>query len=739
MTSARALDFGGARWYRNQITYTSTLPRREASYDHADLPSPLADHLASQGIRLYGHQVDAIRALRSDKDVILSTPTASGKTLAFNLPVIESLLEDPLSTALYLYPLKALANDQLTVLRDLEQTCGLDLRPSTYDGDTPVGQRAGIKRTARIVLTNPYALHQYLPWHHQWARLFSNLSTVVIDEAHYYRGVFGASVAHLLQRLLRIVAHYGAHPRIVLSSASIGNPLEFGRSLTGREPVVVSRSTAEQGERTLAFWDTHLDPSRSITSQAAHLLRHLTDRNVRTLCFVRSRAMAEAVSSSATRLGGEGILAYRAGYLPDHRRMIESDLREGRINGVVSTSALEAGIDIGGLDAAILVGFPGSLLSAWQQAGRVGRRGAPSLVIYMPYEDPLDRYYLHHPEAYLEGGSEQLVIPLANQQTRAGHLACAAAELPLAKASLSSEDLSLAESLEDAGLLAQTPHGFIYRGLERAHDVLQLGDLGGDTVRLVCEGKTLETLDDLRARRTAFPGAVMVHQGETLVIDELDLERNLAIAHRENVDYRTHSLRSSEIEILGVEQHMDAGILGLSRGHVEVTESFRGYKAIHSDRTIDVLPLELPDHSFETDALWMTWRQAPAIPADALAGALHGAEHALIAMASVIVLCDPDDIGGVSTQLHLQTRAPTILIHDSLSGGSGIADTLYTDLGPLVARALALVADCPCTEGCPSCLLSPRCGSQNQPLSKTGARAVLGQLHEALHHLKGAS
>ena len=732
MIDPHALGFDRAAWYRDQIVHIAEHPAREAESANIALHPVLQAHLERLGIRLYRHQIEAIEALRAGRNVILSTPTASGKTLAFNLPVLEAMLSDLSSTALYLYPLKALANDQLKKLTDIESSCGLHISPRTYDGDTPAAQRNAIKRNARIILTNPYALHQYLPWHHQWERVFSHLDTLVVDEAHYYRGLFGANVAHLLRRLLRIAEYYGSRPRIVLSSASIANPDSFGRALTGRDMVSISESGAEQGERSVLFWDTQQDPGRSVSRQAAHLLRHLTSRGIRTLCFVRSRPMAEVVARTAQRLGAADVRSYRAGYLPEQRRDIEADLRSGALSGVVSTSALEAGIDIGGLDAAILVGFPGSLLSAWQQAGRAGRRGAPSLIVYMPYEDPLDRYFLHHPDEYMSKTREHLVIPLDNPHQRAGHLACAAAELPLRDKELEEPDRPLVHSLAEAGILARTPHGLVYQGLQRAHDVLRFGDLGTETVRLVCDGETIETLDRLRACRTAFPGAVLLHRGETLVVDRLDLENRVAGAHREDVDIRTHSLRSSEIEVLGVDAQRTAGGLGLARGRVRVTESFRGYKAIHADRTIDVHPLDLPDYTFETDATWITWRTDPPVSPGLLMGALHGAEHALIAMAPVLVLSDPDDIGGISTPFHPQTHAPTILIHDSTAGGSGIAEALYAKLPDLAQRAYGLVSGCPCTEGCPSCLLSPRCGSQNQPLSKLGAQEILRHVADDL-------
>jgi len=715
--------------YRGQVVHTRVREGTAPQIASVDLPKALHDVLDARGIRLYRHQADALSAFRAGHDVVITTPTASGKTLAFNLPILEALVEDPAACALYLYPLKALANDQLAKLADLEAAAGLDLAPATYDGDTPASRRSRIKRSSRIVLTNPHALHQYLPWHHQWARLFANLRAIVIDEAHQYRGVFGTHVAHLVRRLLRIVAHYGGAPRIVLASASIANPETFARALTGRDAVSISEDGSGRGAKHVLFWDPLVDPARSPSTQVARLLAFLAERGLQTICFTRTRASAEVIAARATRGGASGIASYRAGYLPSERRRLEEGLRDGTIRGVVSTTALEAGIDIGGLDAAILFGFPGSLLSAWQQAGRAGRGSRPSLLVYVPLENPLDRYFFAHPDALLSGMREQLVIPLHNPHQRAAHLLCAAAELPLSTERLEPGEDEIVRALSDQGLLAETPRGFIYRGLRRAHEIVYLDDLGGETIRMVCEGQLIETMDPVRARRDAFPGAVYLHQGETYIVDRLDLEAGVADVHPEKTDTYTRSLRGSEVEILSCETERTGHAIGLGLGRVRTTESFLGYKTTHADRTVSVHPLELPPHIYETDALWVTFLDGlPGVPREQLLGALHGAEHALVAMAPLLVLCDAADIGGLSTPSHPQTGAPTIVLFDDATGGAGLARVLFGAFPQLAERALALVRDCPCETGCPSCLLSPRCGSRNEPLSKPGAARVLAAL-----------
>ena len=717
--------------YRNQIFHVEIIPPSRPEFTSLSLPPILQSYLKRQGITLYRHQGDVINAIRTGKDVIITTPTASGKTLSFNLPIFEGLLNDPEGTALYLYPLKALANDQLQKLLDLEKATGLSLLPATYDGDTPTGRRAGIKSRARIILTNPHALHHYLPWHHQWDRFFHHLRYFVIDEAHHYRGVFGVNVALLFWRFFRILSHYGASPQIILSSASVANPTEYAAILTGRPVVSVADDTSARGAKHVLFWDTLADPDRSITAQAAQLLAFLTTVGIQTLCFTQSRAMAEVVAKRTRDLGVEKVVSYRAGYLPHERREIERGLRERQIDGVVSTSALEAGIDIGSLDAVILVGFPGSLLAAWQQAGRAGRGKEPSLVVYMPYENPLDQYLLRHPQHFLGKERERLVIRTNNPRLRAGHLACACAELPVQPEEVGPEDGELLEGLTRKDLLAKTTRGYIYRGLKRAHDLFGLDSLSGETIKLVCAGELLETMTPLRACRDAHPGAVLLHQGNTYVVESLNLKEAVAEIRQEDVDYYTKSLRSFAVEILETEKTFQAQFALRAMGRVRVTESFVGYKTLHFDRTISVDPLDLPPHTYDTDAVWLTLPlDTLHLPGEQLLGGLHGAEHALIAIAPLLVLCDREDIGGISTPLHPQTNHPTVLIFDEIENGAGLAEVFFAAFPRLAQGALKLVETCPCEEGCPSCLYSPRCGNHNQPLHKAGAIHILRLLAE---------
>ncbi len=713
-------------WYHDQIVHVARIEATKATRETLNLLPPLQEYLTQRGIDLYYHQGEVIEALRAGRDVIITTPTASGKTLAFNIPVFETLISNQQACALYIYPLKALANDQYEKLIDMEKGTGGKIRPSVYDGDTPASRRARIREEARIVLTNPHALHYYLPWHHKWSRLFHNLRYVVIDEAHQYRGLFGVNVALLIRRLFRILERYGASPQVVLASASVANPQVFARDLTGRDVVAVTESTSARGERQVCFWDSLLDPGSAMTTQAARLLAFLSRSGAQTLCFVRSRAMAEVVARRAQDLGGRDILSYRAGYLPQERREIENGLRTGEIKGVVSTSALEAGIDIGSLDAVILVGFPGSLLSAWQQAGRAGRGTDSSLIVFMPQENPLDRYFMHHPDDFLGREQSQIVIRRDNSRLAAGHLACAAAELPLQKEEVTPWEADILTALKENGLVASTPRGFIYCGQQRAHELVDMNGIIGEGVKLLHADELLETMDPVRARRDAYPGAVLLHRGESYVVDNLDLERGIATARKEEVDYYTVGLRTSVSDILSQEDVFESGEITVAIGRVRITESFIGYKTIHYDRTISVDALDLPPHTYETDGMWVTMPpEIPQISFEAMAGSLHGAEHALIAMAPLLVLCDQEDIGGISTLLHQQNDAPTIMIYDELEGGAGLASVLFDSIHRLVKRAEMNVSDCPCTNGCPACIYSPNCGSQNRPLDKDGTITLL--------------
>ncbi|MDD5419595.1 MAG: DEAD/DEAH box helicase, partial [Methanomicrobiaceae archaeon] len=525
----------GSPRHRPYIVHIEALPPRPPRYGTLlrPLPEAIEAYLARKGIRLYTHQCEAVDRLRRNEDIIITTSTASGKTLAFNLPVFERLFEDPAATALYLYPTKALANDQQKAIRELEAFTGIDAGTAVYDGDTPQHRRAAIRERARLVISNPYEMHQILPWHPKWGRFLSGLSYIVIDEAHRYRGVFGSHIAGMIRRLRRICGYYGSNPVFILSTATIANPAEFARRLTGREAAWVGDDGSPHGTKHFVLYNPFADraEARPAHLETKDLFVACVRQGCRTLCFTASRRMAEVVALGAKdglRAAGRAdqVAAYRAGYLPQERRAIEDGLKEGPLAGVVSTNALELGIDIGSLDGVIISGYPGTMISVWQQAGRAGRQAAESFAILVAFSNPLDQYFMRHPQAFFARPHEHAVIDTENPCILSGHLLCAAAELPLDPgrdaAYFGSDLLAMADSLQAHHLIRKSTRGWVYAGRGRAVDAVRLDALSSETFRIVCNGRLLETMDRRQAYREAHPGALLLHQGETYAVADMD-------------------------------------------------------------------------------------------------------------------------------------------------------------------------------------------------------------------------
>ncbi len=725
----------------SSIAHVERLPGREAQFGHLD--PPLAESLSSflddGGLRLYTHQADTIERIRKGLHIMVTTPTASGKTLGFNLAVLEGLLADPQATALYLYPLKALTQDQQATLEDMAESLDASLEPHIYDGDTPQGRRARIRERSRIVLTNPHALHQYLPWHHKWRRFFKNLRYVVIDEAHAYRGVFGANVALLIRRLRRIAARFGAEPQFILSSATMANPREHGRNLLGVDDVeVIADNGAPAGERTMVFWNTLGRPGYSAHRQTSDLLAQCVASGYQTLCFTASRRMAELIArwtQEQTGLDG-AITAYRAGYPPAERRAIERALKNGELRGVASTNALELGIDIGSLDAVLIAGFPGTILSTWQMAGRAGRGTQASLVALLGFENPLDQYYMTHPDVFFAKPHEHAVADPQNPHVLLGHVMCAAAELPLSterdSAFFGEGFPGAMKALERQKLVQGTPLGRVYRGTSRPVESVALEHLSERAVHVIADGELLETLELRRACEEAHPGAVFLHRGDTYVIESLALDAGTAHASRQDVDYYTDTLRRTDLAIRRELDRWTRDWGTLHVGEVQASEQVVGYRTRQYDRTLGLHGLDLPEQTFETVALWVTLpdglRQQVEAGGGDWAGGLHAAEHALIAMTPVYAMCDRWDIGGLSTPLHPDTGASTVFIYDGHPGGVGISEKTADLFRELAQTTYELVRDCGCDEGCPSCIYSPKCGNNNDTLDKAAALVVLRAL-----------
>ncbi len=711
-----------------------------------DLHPALRDALGRVGIdALYAHQAAAYEAAFAGPTIV-TTGTASGKSLCFNLPALNVLLSDPKARALYLYPTKALAQDQARALHALG--LGKALRPAIYDGDTPRQERAAIRRSANLVLTNPDMLHVgILPHHARWGDVLSNLAFVVVDEAHTYRGVFGSHVANVLRRLRRAAEGYGMRPQFLFASATIDNPVALAEGLTGLPDVtLVERDGAPSAGREIAMWnppllDAEFGIRGSPLVEAAELMADLVRSGARTICFMKSRKAVEIIHRSvADRLDGdlaERVAPYRAGYTPQQRRELERRLAAGELLGVVATDALELGIDIGSLDAAICVTFPGTVASLRQMWGRAGRRER-GLALYIAGEDALDQFFCRHPEEFLGRPVEAAILDPENEEIYAQHLVCAAHEAPLTDddaAILGASWRPHAERLVSEGRLRERRGAFSPR---RADDYpaasVSLRSASPDAVVLVegSSGEMIGTIETARAFSTVHPGAVYLHLGRAYEVRDLDVDARRAVLEPFGGDWFTQVKRETDtwIESL-IEQRETLGV-PLSYGRVVVTETVTGYqrKGLRDHEVIDFTALTLPPSEFATRSLWFEPGDLLRrdFPAEALLGALHAVEHAQIAVLPLIAMCDRWDIGGLSTNAHPQTGGPTIFIHDAHPGGVGITGRGYEAFETLAADALRLIADCPCRDGCPSCIQSPKCGNLNEPLAKAAAREVLERM-----------
>jgi len=734
--------------FRDRIAHIEVLPAREPEYGELGepLPAALSRYLDARGIRLYSHQCEAVEALRAGRNVILCTPTASGKTLGFDLPVFETLARDRRAAALFVYPTKALSNDQLKVFREMERATGIRADAAVYDGDTPVSRRGRIREISRIILTNPHELHHVLPWHSKWERFFRNLRYVVFDEAHRYRGVFGSNVAFVIRRLRRIARFYGASPSFVLSTATLANPQEFGEKLAGLPFDVISGDGSPRGGKTFLFYNPFFDGAGALSphQETRDLFLYFVKRGLQTLCFTASRRMAELIalwSKEATKAGSAlsgQIAAYRAGYLPQERREIEDALKRGLLTGVTSTNALEVGIDIGSLDCVIISGYPGTVLATWQQAGRSGRRNREALAVLVAFQDPLDQYLMKHPGSFFGKPHEQAIIDLANPYILSGQLLCAVAELPFdagREDTLPGEaSAGLLPELAAEGLVKETPHGWVYTGRGRPVEAVGLDHIARDAYRITCEGALLETMDVSQACREAHLGAVLLHQGESYVVRRFDAENRLVEVERRDVDYYTRAIKAVDLEILGTKDMRRMGRMIFCLGELEVTETTLGYKVIRDDQVAAREDLELPPLRFRTTGLWFTipdeLRRAIHDRGLSFGGALHALEHAMIAILPFEVLCDRWDIGGLSTPVHPGTGEPTIFLYDGHEGGIGLTEKAQGLMDRVTRLTLELIRDCPCETGCPACILSPKCGNDNRPMDKQGALLLLAGMLE---------
>ncbi len=729
-----------------ELAYQTEIPGREArSAPLPELHPGLEAALRERGVEsLYSQQAEALAVARRGESFVVSTGTASGKSLCFNLPTLDVLCRDARARALYLYPTKALAQDQARALGELRLP---GLRAAIYDGDTEHERRRQIRTWANVIMTNPDMLHVgVLPHHDRWGDVLANLRYVVVDEAHVYRGVFGSHVGNVLRRLRRLAAVYGAEPQFLLASATIANPGELARSLLGVEATVVADDGAPRAPRTVAFWnppvlDEALQLRASALGEGARLLAELVSRDLRTICFAKSRKAAELVHRfAADRLDAETaarLSPYRAGYTPAQRREIERRLVQGDLLGVTATDALELGIDIGLLDCALSIGFPGTVASLRQQWGRAGRRSA-GLAVLVASEDALDQFFMREPEALMDRRVEAAILDHANPRILDGHVLAAAFEAPLDerdRGTLGDAALERAEALLDTGELRRTKAGIVWAGRDYPAARVGLRSASPESVAVIdaATGTVLGIVEAERAPGTVHEGAIYLHMGDSYHVLGLDLATRAALVEPFTGDYYTQAKKETTTAI--EEEELGSRQLGMDVffGRVSVTEQVVAYqkKSIRDQATLDLVALELPPTTFETEAIWYVPDEAQLDglePLPRLLGSLHAAEHAMIAILPLWAMCDRWDIGGLSTNLHFQTGRPTVFVYDGHAGGVGIARRGYDELEGWVGDTERLLAGCPCADGCPSCVQSPKCGNLNEFLDKDGALTLLRRM-----------
>ncbi len=743
--------------YEDQIAHIEHIAPRRPVYGRLDesLAPALQDALDTHGFsRLYAHQAQAVNHVRAGKNVMVSTFSASGKTLVYQIAVMQSIITDPSTRAIFLFPTKALAQDQLHKLHQLFSP-GLLARESiaTFDGDTPRSERADVRRYGRIILTNPDMLHVgIMPQHQSWAMLFKHLKYVVVDEAHIYRGVFGSHVACVLRRLRRLCQLYGSNPQFILCSATVANPGEHAQSLTGLPCEVVDKDGSPRGWKDFVFWNPPLIDEKKTARRSAHwestnIFTELVLQGTRTLTFTRTRRLTELIYIyTRDRLREESyelsrlVMPYRGGYMPEDRRKIEKGLFGGELLGVVATNALELGIDSGGLEATILDGYPGSISSTWQQAGRSGRGQGESLSFLVAWDNPLDQYFMRHPADFFRRGFEHVLVNPGNPYILKAHLLCAAWERPLedSDGGLFGEDYSSQRDdlAKEGQLRERRKKWYLAPSIAYPAQKINIRSSSGQDYAVVdvSTGSLMETVESSVAFFQVHPGAIYLHQGDSFLITKLDLTNHVAYADPTRANYYTETKEIHDLHVLNVRATKEVGPVSVSIGEVEVTIDVVGFKKYRqfSEEVIGEEPLDLPTIRFNTVALWF------GIPSKAVgriadkgrdfAGGLHATEHAAIGILPLFALCDRNDIGGISTPLHPDTGRAQVFIYDAYPGGIGIAEKGYEMIEELWQATLRVIAECPCEDGCPSCVQSPKCGNNNKPMDKRAARWILEEI-----------
>ena len=724
-----------------QVVYHRRIPAKSAVTGKIEggLPKQLSESLGNAGIRsLYIHQAQAVDAVRAGKNIVVTTPTASGKTMCYNIPVIEKVLNGDEGHSLYLFPIKALGQDQLKVIRELG--LGDAVSAEIFDGDTPSYRRGKIKKKPpHIIISNPDMLHlSILAYHDGWEKWFRNLKTVVVDELHTYKGVFGSHVGGVLRRLRRIAAHYSSYPQFIASSATIANPGKLAHSLTGLDFEVIGTNGAPAGERNFVF----MDPVASPYTLAAKLFIKSLYNGLKTIVFTKSRIITELLYTWTIQMAPElekKISNYRAGFLPGERREIEAKLFSGQLEGVISTSALEVGVDIGGLDVCILVGYPGTIVNTWQRGGRAGRGLDSSAIILVAGRDALDQYFMRYPKDFFERSVESAVTDTSNPYILGDHLVCAAAEIPITSDEKifdleAARKVLRAETINGRLIELADGSGWISAGRkpQRTVDIRSVGESytifneEGDSV--------IGTVSGERALSEIHPGAVYLHRTRQYLVDTLDLDERNAYARPTRAAYYTKALSEKRTEILEVIKSRPTANFIVRLGRLKVTERITGFekRKTSNQERLSTHPLEMPPRTFETVGLW--WEMDDFISTRLkecgldYMGGIHACEHAAIALFPLFAMCDRNDVGGISYPMHPQVKKGAVFIYDGYPGGVGLAERAFEVIEELLQKTLVLISNCECDVGCPSCIHSPKCGSGNVPLDKKAAIMTLEML-----------
>jgi len=706
-------------------------------YRGIEIDERLRKVLEKKGItRFYSHQAEAVERVRDGKNIVLMTPTASGKSLAYHIPVLESIIADANTQALFIFPLKGLEQDQVKNLNELSVAVGLGPVGEVYDGDTPANRRQEIRENLpNVIFTNPDMLHlAFLPFHKKWETLFRNLRYIVVDEIHTYRGVFGSHVAQVLRRLRRTCDHYGVSPQFITASATIANPGRLAEDLAGLPFSVIDESGAPSAGKHFYF----MSPIESPYTLATKLFVQCMKQGIRTIVFTKARKITELIYTWVVNYAPDlqdKISPYRAGFLPHERREIEARLFSGELLGVVSTSALELGVDIGGLDCCILCGYPGSVSSTWQRAGRVGRQGQESLVILVAIQDALDQYFMRHPEEFFAKSHEAAVIDPFNAHIMKKHLLCAAAELNLRQdehAFDMEKAVPLIEELVAEELvLPGKKKGIWYSPVKMPQRDVSIRAVGERFMLVNESGRTIGEVSGARVFREAFPGAVYLHRGKQYRVTELDIPKKKAVCAATSLNYYTQPVSGDTTQIILKSETRKNSGLTFDWGRLRIVQKVMGYdtKRASDGKWIKTTPLELPDHTFETEGLWTVIDRETAREIEAkgfeLGGTLHAVEHTAIACMPLFALCDRGDIGGLSHTGFPDFNLPAIFVYDGHEGGVGLTRRAMDIIPEWLEATLRIIEECPCESGCPSCVQDPQCGNRNDPLDKHGAKWLL--------------